>query len=163
MSYKKLFYFLIVFGLLTSGFGVITATGKRTQTTMTVQCEKPTVLITIVDALYTDLDDDGLEDDVFASVDLSLICGNRFNLEYYITLTLPSGLSFTYGYMINTRLDSFTMQNNFYNHAIESGDYQIDVYIVLKTGGISFSHNSVIFDPPGGTDADPHFRVIVLY
>ncbi len=138
-------------------FMPVTVEAKQKVTVKSETCSGPHVAISIKEARYINLDNDNLEDDVMATVQLDILCSNRVNFEYYITLTLPSGRSFTYAYMINTRLNTLTLDNYFYNHAIERGDYKIDVEILLKTGGISYGHNDVIFDPPGGTDADPYF------
>ena len=125
---------------------------------LTVQSQSsqgPQVNITIDDAYYSDLNNDGLEMDVFARVSLVFNGANRYNMQYYITLTLPSGISWTYGYLINTRLDSIHLDNYFYNHAVEQGNYEITVQLVLKTCGVIYADASHIFDPPGGETRPP--------
>lgn len=144
--------------LLTFSLGsIVMVNGAPEKLLQAGSCNKPTILLDITQGFYADTDGDGLEDDVYVETVMQILCANRVNFEYYITLTLPSGMSFTYGYQINTRLNLITFDNNFYDHALESGDYKVDVQIFLKTGGISYSSGSLVFDPPGHTGTDPSF------
>ena len=118
------------------------------------------ISVTITSAYYADIDTDGWEDDIYSSVTIDLTGAVRYNFDYYITLTLPSGTSYTYHYSINTVYDVVNFGNYFWNHATESGDYSISVKVVLWTGGISSATHQYIFDPPGGSDGgDPTFDI----
>lgn len=158
VMYRNKFNLIIVFSLLFLSLIGNTRATPQTQVGLTT-CGKPTMNIQISNAYYGDNDLDGFQDDVYVETKIEILCTNRVNFQYYISLTLPSGQSFTYGYMVNTNLNTLTFDNNFYDHAIESGDYVVDIYIVLKTGGVSFSGDSRTFDPPGGSNTEPYFHL----
>lgn len=144
--------------LLSISLGSLTlTTGAPEKLLQSGTCSKPTIILDITQGYYADTDGDGFEDDIFVETVMHILCTNRANFDYYITLTLPSGLSFTYAYQVNTRLNLLTFNNDFYDHGIESGDYKVDVQILLKTGGISYTSGSLIFDPPGHSGTDPSF------
>ncbi len=127
--------------------GQVTVQSSNTQASVTVH---------ILDAYYTDADDDGREDDVVAYFDIHLDGARRYNMDIYPALTLPSGTSYLYGYTINTRLSDLHCIMYFYNHATESGNYTFSVDVVLYTGGVAGGQIQHVFDPPGGSgDADP--------
>ncbi|MCE7734947.1 MAG: hypothetical protein GPJ54_08730 [Candidatus Heimdallarchaeota archaeon] len=113
-------------------------------------CGDPYVSIRIASAYYADVDLDGDEDDVFAEVLVDLYCSNRYQFDYYIYLTQPSGFQVYDALGVNTRLNQLTFSTTFYNYAMESGDYRIDVKILLMNGGPYLVTESIIFDPPGG-------------
>ncbi|MCY3414992.1 MAG: hypothetical protein INQ03_25300 [Candidatus Heimdallarchaeota archaeon] len=127
------------------------------------QCDAPRVDISITEGYYADLDGDGAEDDVFVKVEFQILCANRANFDYYVQLTQPSGLNHMYAYHVNTRLNYLTFENFFWNHAIESGDYQADAWVVLKTGGTTLTHGNLIFDPPGGSGTEPLLHSLRFY
>ncbi len=115
------------------------------------------VNITISEAYYADLDNDGYEDDVFVETQLAFTgSSSSYNFDYYIVLTLPSGLSYTYSFAASSKVDFLTIGNYFWSHASEAGWYNVDIHIVMRTGGVALTSESLIFDPPGGTGgADP--------
>ncbi len=117
--------------------------------------------VVFTDAYYADLDGDGLEDDVFGGVDIFIMGSERVSFDYYITLILPSGMSFTYAYRINTRYSILHLDNYFYDHVFESGDYTFIVEILTRTGGLSYDPYHHVFDPPGGVPTDPTFSLSV--
>ena len=124
--------------------------------------EPISISVRISEAYYADIDNDGLEDDIYSTVQIDLSGSQRYFLDYYITLTLPSGLNFSYYYSINTVWSQLTIGNYFWNHAIEQGDYTLTVQAILWTGGISHAGHSYTFDPPGGSDeGDPTFDITV--
>ncbi len=120
------------------------------------------IKVSVTDAYYTDLDNDGLSDDVIAYTSVDLSGSTRYNFDYYITLTLPSGKNYTYAYTFNTVYTTLNIRNYFWNHATECGDYTITVQAILWTGGISYTNHAYTFDPPGGSDGgDPTFDLTV--
>jgi len=108
-----------------------------------------TVVPTIDYANYGDFDGDGFEDDVYINVTIDLSGANVYNFQYILTLTLPSGLFYTYQYTIVTD-SNLVLHHYLMDHATEPGWYDVDVDITMKTGGISTAHAEYIFDPPGG-------------
>lgn len=122
------------------------------------------VYIDITTAYYADLEGDGLENDVFVGVRLTFEGASTYNFDYYIFLTLPSGAEFGYMFSAATRMEVLNIDNYFWNHATESGWYEVAVYMVLRTGGAQVISESLIFDPPGGSGgADPIGVSIVIY
>lgn len=119
------------------------------KTTSTLEEDKPNISIYVAEAYYGDLDADGYEDDTFARVELTLSGANRYNFEYWVTLTLPSGQDFVFGWGINTRLNFLNLSTTMYDTALESGWYHLHIEIVLKTGGTSYLDMEHVFDPPG--------------
>ncbi|MBS3795971.1 MAG: hypothetical protein KGY80_13790 [Candidatus Thorarchaeota archaeon] len=146
-----IFALLMVVGTL----GGITAV-DASSTTVSSTNDEVSVSLTIIDANYTDADDDGYADDVIAYFDIALEGARRYNLDIYPSLTLPSGTEYTYAYVINTRLELLHCTMYFIDHATESGDYIFSVEIVSYTGGVACGSAEYVFDPPGGSgDADP--------
>jgi hypothetical protein len=121
--------------------------------------EEQLITINFVDAYYTDLSGNGLEDDVYGSLEFHFGGKNRITFEYYITLYLPSGHSFTYGYMISTKFSYLFIENFFYAHAFETGDYTFRVDIITKTGGVTHDVYWLVFDPPGHGPGDTTFEL----
>lgn len=133
------------------------------QVTINSVNDQASVTVDIIDAYYTDADDDGFEDDVVAHFDIHLSGKQRYNMDIYPSLILPSGTSYDYGYTINTRLTTLHCTMYFYDHATESGDYTFHVDVILYTGGVASGQVDYVFDPPGGSgDADP-CGVLVVY
>ena len=109
----------------------------------------------IYQAYYGDVDKDGYEDDVFVKLKFYL---NGFDddddegylFNYSIILTLPSGLSYQYWVTIMGKAESIvTVDNLFFNHATESGDYKVEVFAVLYVPIYDTAEASLVFDPPG--------------
>jgi len=124
-------------------------------TTLTQEDSGPTIVMAVKDAKYGDFDNDGHQDDTLARVEMNLTGANRFNFEYWVTLTLPSGRQFVFGWNINTRLNFLNLTATMYNTAIEAGMYHLHVEIVLKTGGATYLDVEHVFDPPGGQTNTP--------
>lgn len=121
---------------------------------------EPTIVVEILFANYTDLDDDGYLDDVYAEVSVELSGAVAYTFEYFVTLTLPSGLNFSYLFIISTNYQSFNIYNYFYDHAIETGWYTLDVDATLNNGGRSTASSTLVFDPPGGSGgSDPDMEI----
>ncbi len=108
------------------------------------------VTIEITRAYYDDIDLDGDFDDVQGVVTVDLYCSNRFQFDYYLYLTLPSGFQVNEALGVNTRLNHLVFTTTFYNYALEAGDYTIDVIVLLMNGGPTEVIDTVTFDPPGG-------------
>jgi hypothetical protein len=120
-----------------------------------------TITLTIDDACYLDLDGDSKENDVYVRLKFELDWSWYYEFYYYIELTLPSGESFAYLVWVWTVLDVLYLHNLFYNHATESGDYQVYVEALLVVPDIAFDIEEYVFDPPGGSEGDkPRFTVI---
>jgi hypothetical protein len=87
---------------------------------------------------------------------LKFLGANSYNFDYFVYLTLPSGLQFNYAISLSSRLQILELNNYFWNHAIETGWYHVEVFVVMRTGGIALSSSDLIFDPPGGSGgSDP--------
>ena len=114
----------------------------------------PFIDVTITEAFYADADSNGV-DDVIVNTHFALE-GEIINaIQYLITLTLPSGRQFSYVVIILTTSTDFVVENTFWDHALESGWYTVEIYV--KLGGFYniMDSDQVVFDPPGGDNADP--------
>ena len=145
---KSIFIITILLLVVTSSFAVSGV--KPDFITNSSKCGDPSVSIYISSAYYGDIDLDGDEDDIFAKVIVDLQCSNRYQFDYYIFLTQPSGFQVVDALGVNTGRHQLTFSTTFFNYAIESGDYRIDVKILLMNGGPYLVTESIIFDPPGG-------------
>ena len=117
--------------------------------------ESPTISVRVIDAYYSDLDNDTYQDDIYALVRFELSGALRYYFDYYVTLTLPSGYNFSYAFAI-IATGSFDLNHYFFDHAIESGNYTLSVFVILKTEGISTDSHIYVFDPPrASTGGDP--------
>ncbi len=154
---KGLFRLLLISVVLL--FSSYNASGVSSDYMYADSCDKPQLQLSITQGYYADVDADGYEDDVYIETTFRILCTNRANFDYYIELILPSGTTFTYGYRVTTRLNTLTFHNDFFDHALESGDYTVNVYVIMKTGGTALVHDQLIFDPPGGSNSDPKFSL----
>jgi len=138
-----------------SSLSIVASPSWKTSSTSS---DGPSVAIHVKDAYYFNADGDGLQDDTFASIELTIVSANRINFEYWITLTLPSGNAFQFGLQINTVYTYLELNHTMYNTALEAGWYNLHVEVVLKTGGISYTDAHHVFDPPGdGQEGAPPF------
>ncbi len=120
------------------------------------------IKVEILDAYYADLDNDGLEDDVYSAVKVSLIPQGIQVYDYLIELELPSGATFSYYYVIATNKQVVLYDNYFWDHATESGWYKITVSVVLISSNFEYHETTLVFDPPGGHGGSepPQFTLI---
>ena len=116
--------------------------------------------IDIRDAYYLDADEGFIANDILTQFEIE-IYKNGFNIRksmsFYllISLILPSGDSYSYlFYVVAPSTYSSNSEVYFYNHATESGWYQVKVTGILLSGDYSnrIGTESFNFDPPGGTD-----------
>lgn len=112
-----------------------------------------TILTHIISATYEDSDNDGLEDDVYASIAFDANFKHP-KIKVFITLTLilPSGLTFYYEIEEEAQNIDLVMDFYFINQAIEPGWYELIVTATtLDMIDLDLeSRDSIIFDPPGG-------------
>ncbi len=114
----------------------------------------------ILDAYYTDMDQDSQENDVFVTLGFELGYSFIYDFIYEIRLTLPSGASYSYYVRVLAWSDVIIIRNLFFDHATESGDYTVDVFAVMISPDVVSAEASVVFDPPGGSEGgDPYFGV----
>ncbi len=157
---KKIFQFLILMIFIIS----LSSTSIGRQNSFSTETlNEPYIGIEITNAFYADLDGNGIEDDIFVQVDLSFFGASTINFDYYIILTLPSGESHAYTISLASHVDKLIIDNYFWNHATEPGWYTVEVHTVLRTGGVQILSDSMVFDPPGGSEgSDPiGFSIII--
>jgi hypothetical protein len=138
--------FLLI--LLILGSSVANAYQQPSQTTTLSH----SISVVITHASYTDLDNDGFEDDVVVISDFYLQNDDFYEFIYIITLILPSGTYYQYLVQVWTWVDYVSITNSFYNHATESGDYIVVIEAWLLNPDVYYDVSAVIFDPPGGSD-----------
>ena len=133
------------------------ASAYRSTTTTTTES---TINVAIQYATYTDLDADNNTDDVWAIVEFNLTDSNIYQFYYIITLILPSGIYFEYIVYVWAWVDVVTINNLFFNHATEKGDYVLIVEALLVSPDVDYDSHVYVFDPPGGSDGGkPSFGV----
>ena len=110
---------------------------------------KNAVTLTITDSFYTDLDNDDVLD-IVTLFDLSFKGRHRHTVRIDVFLILPSGYTFYYKWIIGTKLSEKSCKIRFYDHAIESGWYNLIIAARYFTGGRSTGLANYDFDPPGG-------------
>ncbi|MFX0183405.1 MAG: hypothetical protein ACFE95_10025 [Candidatus Hodarchaeota archaeon] len=145
MSYKKilvLFLLIIVFNTTLPTLGCnsifLRSINRRNEATLT-----------ITDSFYTDLDNDDVLD-IVTLFDLSFKGGYRHTVRIDVYLILPSGYEFYYMWILGTKLSEKSYKIRFYDHAIESGWYNLIIKAWYFTGGMTTEVVSYDFDPPGG-------------
>ncbi|MFX0204531.1 MAG: hypothetical protein ACFFDT_00985 [Candidatus Hodarchaeota archaeon] len=146
MSFRKVVLFLFVVVTINN---TIPALGYSSVTLQSIN-SKNTLLLTITDAIYTDLDNDDVLD-IISSFDLSLDSTRRHTTRIDVFLILPSGCTFYYKWIIGTKDQTKSYQIIFLDHAIESGMYKLIFLIRPFTGGASIGVMENEFDPPGGS------------
>ena len=156
--------YLLLLGLLLfslwSVHAVHAASSVGQANSVKTQSTGPFITVKILSAYYTDLDGDGNEDDVYALTHIELGGFATYNVDYYVNLTLPSGTTYLYRILITSQVTSFDLNNLFYNHATEQGNYSLTVTAFLLNGASSYDQHAYVFDPPGGSDGgDPTFDV----
>jgi hypothetical protein len=116
--------------------------------------------VSVVYATYADLDHGGVANDVFSLVRFKLGYSSTYEFYYLITLTLPSGSSYSYLVWVFAWYSDIYIYNVFLNHATESGDYTIAVDALLVSPDIATDTGIYVFDPPGGSGGgEPQFIV----
>ncbi|MFX0091298.1 MAG: hypothetical protein ACFFBD_05995 [Candidatus Hodarchaeota archaeon] len=128
------------------------------------------VSVSIVDAFYDDLDDDGFMDDIQIDVLLDFIAADDLPKLIRLTLAmemiLPSGLSYEFAVEVWVSPSSDRhLIITLWNTATESGWYTVNLQgFVRGTGDGAFSlQDSLIFDPPTGQGSgNPSIRVLIV-
>ncbi len=114
----------------------------------------------VYDAYYGDLDSGGIENDVHIILLFDLGYNQYYEFYYQITLTLPSGTSYSYLVHVLAWYEYIRIDNEFLNYATEPGDYTVHVTAIMVYPSYFTDSGSIVFDPPGyGAGADPEFRI----
>ncbi|UCG01302.1 MAG: hypothetical protein JSW11_17000 [Candidatus Heimdallarchaeota archaeon] len=122
--------------------------------------EKIETTLTITDAYYSDLDQDEVLD-VISYFNLQFDSACPHLVRIYVSLILPSGFEFSYKWIILSKQLVYYGQIHFYDHAIESGVYILQINALLSTGGLNSGLADYEFDPPGGSGGgDPCARLM---
>lgn len=156
MSFNK--YIFLLFCILALST-VLPVFGLSSVTFMSKN-EKIEATLTITDAFYTDLDNDEVYDIV--SYFYLVFNGHHYlKVKLYVNLILPSGFVFSYKWNIGTDNFIYFGQINFYDHAIESGNYTLSIRAKVSIGGTNTGLVEYEFDPPGGSGGgDPCARLM---
>ena len=76
------------------------------------------------------------------------------SFQFRVQLILPSGLNYTYITDINETHSTVELYNYFWSHATELGNYTIIAEVAYLSNMDVTATNTLVFDPPGGTDED---------
>ncbi len=121
-----------------------------------VSTEQTRVSLAVLGADYADTDGDMVMNDAIVWFDILLSGDTRYTLTLILSLTLPSGKSYSYTYIIITSYSVLHCTMYFYDHATEPGYYLFNATAILRSGGRCVSSVEYQFDPPGGSgDIDP--------
>lgn len=145
---KKVGLITIIFMLLISGsaYSHAYSTFGSTSSNLT---------IVILNAYYTDLENNNRLDDIYSELYISIYSPWLINYLYlYLQLTLPSGYTYSYLFLLEfIAIKEVILPASFYNHATEPGDYTLTAIIwFADTYGNHIAYSTTIFDPPGGHD-----------
>jgi len=123
------------------------------------------LIVSLFDGAYGDYDSDGHEDDVQCYMSIHYLTDVvRKKYRAVVHLTLPSGKTYDYAFLVNTFCNQLTFRLLFYNHAREAGDYKITVELLYYVPGLYYDTTHIIFDPPTEQIPDtepPSFNVAV--
>ncbi|MFX0204783.1 MAG: hypothetical protein ACFFDT_02270 [Candidatus Hodarchaeota archaeon] len=145
MSLKKI---LVLFLLLIAFSTTVPILGCNTIFLRSIN-RRNRATLTITDSFYTDLDNDDVLD-IVTLFDLSFQGRHRHTVRIDVFLILPSGYTFYYKWILGTKLSEKSYKIRFYDHAIESGWYNLIIATRYFTGGLSTGVANYDFDPPGG-------------
>jgi hypothetical protein len=108
--------------------------------------------IRIIDAYYADLDGDDYEDDIKLLVDCSFGDTDPSRVDLNIWIELPSGLTFNVRVSIYNTPNTFILNIDCFDMAIESGWYTVTLLasIMGSGNGKLYITDEIIFDPPTG-------------
>jgi len=157
MKIHSLFLIILCLGSIFISF-------SNASETTTIENNGIIMTITIVDAYYTALDPDGLEDDVVSHFTLNFESDNFDDIFYDldISLILPSETSFDYHYDLSTSVFDLSYTIYFYNHATENGWYTVQITGTIFQGGYATDTVDFTFDPPGGTPGGNPLSLLIL-
>jgi len=121
------------------------------------------VTVYIQDAWYTDLDNDGSEDDI--GVDLIInLCNNYVytDVDFYVGLELPNDYEFWFKTSFTVKKYTYCEANGaifyLYNTALVPGWYK--AHAVGFAEGDNFARmDTLVFDPPGSNGGNPSATV----
>jgi hypothetical protein len=166
---SALIIFIAISSFSVYGLGYRSPT--TTTSTTTTYTYHPITVLEIIAAYYTNLDTDGLTDDIFTNF---LYCSPNGDWAYlqgkiYMYLTLPSGLTYYTSVRYQGIVDEVSIIMEWYNAATESGWYLFEVYISAygfdSDGNYinTIYYSSMWFDPPdvGNPGASP-FGIIFI-
>jgi len=157
---QKIFSLCLWLTILTAGPVIMTYADNSV--TLTSDNTLNEVTLTITDAFYTDLDGDEVLD-IVSYFDLQFIGVGRHVITIDVYLTLPSGSTFYYEWLITTSLESITCRINFFDHALETGIYKLTIDVFLPKGGLDTGTCEYEFDPPGSSGGgDPLATIDVV-
>ncbi|MGM0686532.1 MAG: hypothetical protein ACQET3_06165 [Promethearchaeati archaeon] len=116
--------------------------------------------VSIEDAYYDDLDKDLKEDDAYVLLRFELADSPYYEFHYIITLELPSGIEYSYLVYVYAWIDVVYINNFFYDHVTESGNYTVYVTATMVIPSFATDSGYYVFDPPGGSEGGkPTFGV----
>lgn len=118
--------------------------------------------VNITSVGYTDLDDDGLADDIFVTFTVDgLKESGATKIEIYLDITLPSGTLHKSLFYVVSNVEKLHLYIHAFNTATESGWYRLDLATVKYGDTVPVvAESSVIFDPPTGAgNGDPLYKI----
>lgn len=148
MKHKWRTFILLTIGILLAGNLASFVAAYPSQTQYIYPLE-------ITDAIYADLDSDGLEDDVLVDFVLHSPTGQLcyFDGDFDMYLTLPSGYTYYMNFQITEVFVDLPVTLSLFNTAHESGWYNVDIFADIwgyDVNGVIFSgtvYDGITFDP----------------
>ncbi|MHA1520437.1 MAG: hypothetical protein ACTSRK_09665 [Promethearchaeota archaeon] len=122
----------------------------------------------IEDAMYDDLDGDGLEDDVLVEFELISPTDEDcfFKGAFTLSLVLPSGFTHVFTFSIRETFEELEVEVELYNVATENGwyDLHIEADILCRSEGTVFlgiAEDSLTFDPREYQDGFLPYAIVI--
>jgi len=106
--------------------------------------------VSISDAYYADIDNDGFEDDIKLLVEFAFPTEEPVRLDLNIWIELPSGLIFNFRVSVWRAPNESILNIDCIDMAIESGWYTVNLLtsVMGSGGGKYYIVDSLVFDPP---------------
>ena len=120
--------------------------------------------VTIDHAEYCCLEADGIEDDILIDFTCTLSSSAKVSAksDFYLTMTLPSGLQHLALITVIGRYNEIRLRVHWYNTAWEMGWYNLRIDAYTYGANRGYCTSTYDFDPPKSGPGEPSIRVYIL-
>ncbi len=151
--------FLLIFAISLLFILSTSAVSLGGDITTTQLKEADTFSMKFIDAYYTALEDDGVENDIVEKIEVYIdadVTSTKSRVVFFdLYITLPSGLKYEYSFNLITKRNKLLLILYFHNHATESGIYESGIFAWRQGDNVDYMIHQIEFDPPGGSPGDP--------
>jgi len=159
MMKKKVLVAIFLIACMSFSFSIFqTQGGSRVYTT-----ESDNFQITIIDAYYADLDNDGYEDDIWIEGKTEILNREgRVRYDLYVDIYTPDNQTHSALFYVLSDLHSHSYFIHAYDTARAEGWYKVSFQgLLYGEGDLTYCDSSYEFDPPTNSGSgDPTFEFI---